>query len=109
MLLPGHPVTYNFYGFVNTDEVFTKYGGVDKFVRWRVRLMERAIERLDFESGVESIVQVHDYTGVSFFSYDPNVRQASRMIISLFQDHYPEFLESKCARRLLRSASSTLC
>ena len=89
-------MSYNFYGRVKADEVFAAPGSVEQFVRWRVQLMERAIDLLDLGNGVDTISQVHDYKDVSFFT-GSGVRQSSRTIITLFQDNYPEFLERKRA------------
>ncbi|KAJ3338821.1 hypothetical protein HDU93_009043 [Gonapodya sp. JEL0774] len=89
----GHPVTYNTYGDLNYSVIFK--GGVDTFIRWRVQLMEKAVALLDFESGVERVTQVHDYSGVSFFGMNQDVRAASKIIIERFQENYPEFLERK--------------
>eukprot|EP00123_Amoebidium_parasiticum_P011221 comp20584_c0_seq1/m.26510 comp20584_c0_seq1/g.26510 ORF comp20584_c0_seq1/g.26510 comp20584_c0_seq1/m.26510 type:complete len:371 (-) comp20584_c0_seq1:207-1319(-) len=91
----NQPVTYNFYGTLDSKAVFEDQGGIDMFVRWRVQLMERAIERLDFENGREEVAQIHDYAGASMMSMDKSMKAASKTIIALFQDHYPEFLSKK--------------
>ena len=61
----GCPVTYNFYGKMNFDEIFSAEDGVDKFIRWRVQLQEKAIEHLDFDGGIEHIMQIHEYAGAN--------------------------------------------
>jgi hypothetical protein len=61
----GCPVTYNFYGKMNFDEIFSAEDGVEKFIRWRVQLQERAIELLDFNGGIEHIMQIHEYSGLN--------------------------------------------
>jgi hypothetical protein len=38
-------------------------GGVETFVRWRVRLMEQAVAQLDFEAGIEHVTQVEKRCG----------------------------------------------
>ena len=75
-------MTYNFYGKMNFDEIFSAEDGIDKFVRWRVQLQERAIELLDFESGIEHVMQIHEYAG----SYSVNRTQniVSRVCASAF-------------------------
>ena len=95
--LVDQPVTYNYYGQVSVDELFGSDDGVERFIRWRVQLMERVIDLLEFGSGHDTSVQVHDYLDVSMLSVDPRVRQASKKIIELFQNHYPEMLSRKCA------------
>ncbi|KAK9766142.1 Non-classical phosphatidylinositol transfer protein (PITP) [Basidiobolus ranarum] len=91
----GGPVTYNVYGNLKADKVFDADGTPTRFVRWRVQLMEKAITLLDFENGIESMTQVHDYHGASIFRMDRRMKAASSQIIQLFQDHYPEFLDCK--------------
>jgi len=90
----GRPVMINVYGNINVKEAFEDVGGIDQFVRWRVQLMEQAIQGLDMES-IEDLVVIHDYKGASMFKMDKNVKAASRTIISLFQNHYPEMLAKK--------------
>ncbi|KAJ3119002.1 hypothetical protein HK098_005769 [Nowakowskiella sp. JEL0407] len=87
----GKPVTYNFYGSIAQDEILSDTA---TFLRWRIQLMEKAIALLDFENGLETITQVHDYTGASLFM-DKRIKATSKEIIKIFQDHYPELLERK--------------
>ncbi|TCD69463.1 Non-classical phosphatidylinositol transfer protein (PITP) [Steccherinum ochraceum] len=92
----GRPVksdfTYNLYGGSNIKTVFSD---VPRFIRWRVQLMERSIELLDFEK-VDQMVQIHDYAGVSFLGgRDANQKAAAAEATNIFQNHYPEFLSSK--------------
>jgi hypothetical protein len=95
----GHPVTWNYYATIDSVEIFKKYNGPDAFIRWRFQLMERAIGQIDLEDpdpkAVETITQIHEYKGVSFFAVDSNVRTASKRIVQMFQDYYPEFLHVK--------------
>lgn len=121
----GRPVTYNMYGGdIDMKEVF---GDVQRFLRyvllyicidakiknwtyrWRVGLMERSIELLNFETH-DQVVQIHgkctfrcitwislisrtDYDGVSLTaSRDPNQKAAASEASSIFQNYYPEFL-----------------
>ncbi|EFJ48320.1 hypothetical protein VOLCADRAFT_60677 [Volvox carteri f. nagariensis] len=94
----GNPgtLTYNYYGSdLDLQSVFGSPGGVATFVRWRVKLMEQAVGLLDFEGGVEHVTQVHDYSGASMFRMDSHTKAASRQIIKLFQDNYPEMLSVK--------------
>eukprot|EP00201_Polytomella_parva_P005518 CAMPEP_0175086368 /NCGR_PEP_ID=MMETSP0052_2-20121109/29210_1 /TAXON_ID=51329 ORGANISM="Polytomella parva, Strain SAG 63-3" /NCGR_SAMPLE_ID=MMETSP0052_2 /ASSEMBLY_ACC=CAM_ASM_000194 /LENGTH=360 /DNA_ID=CAMNT_0016358543 /DNA_START=151 /DNA_END=1232 /DNA_ORIENTATION=+ len=90
----GNPVTYNFYGGMDMQEVFGGTDGPEKFIRWRIWLMEAAIKALDFESGIEHVMQVHDYDGASL-RRDAVVKASTQKIIKLFQDYYPEFLPAK--------------
>jgi len=85
---------YNTYGNINMKEAFEDQGGIDKFVRWRVKLMEQAIQLLDMDN-IENMIIVHDYEGVSFMKMDKNMKLASKTLIKLFQDNYPETLAVK--------------
>lgn len=53
--------------------------------------MEKGIEHVDFIN-IDSMVQVHDYRGVSLFGRTANTKQATNTLIKLMQDNYPEFL-----------------
>ncbi|KAI9289440.1 CRAL-TRIO domain-containing protein [Umbelopsis sp. AD052] len=89
----GRAVTYNLYGGdINLEAVF---GDVENFVRWRVQLMEKGMQHIDFVN-VDSMIQVHDYHGVSLFgSRTANSKQATKEIIKIMQDNYPEVLAKK--------------
>lgn len=87
----GRPVTYNFYGGINQDKVF---GDVDKFIRWRVALMEKGVKQVDFVN-TDAMVQVHDYNGASILGRTANTKEATNLLIKLMQDNYPEFLSNK--------------
>jgi hypothetical protein len=89
----GRPVTYNFYGGLDQDQVF---GQVDRFIRWRVQLMEKGCQQVDFVN-TDSMIQVHDYKGASMFGRTANTKEATKKIIQLMQDNYPEFLVSAAA------------
>ncbi|KIM22854.1 hypothetical protein M408DRAFT_28393 [Serendipita vermifera MAFF 305830] len=88
----GRPVTYNFYGAVDPNVVFKD---VDQFIRWRVNLMEKGISLINF-STVDSMVQVHDYAGVSLMGgRTPNSKAAAGKASQIFADYYPELLHKK--------------
>ncbi|KAI7856159.1 CRAL-TRIO domain-containing protein [Circinella umbellata] len=87
----GRPVCYNFYGELDQEAVF---GDLQKFIRWRVQLMEKGVQLIDFTT-VDTMVQVHDYKGVSMFGRTANSKQATKEIIKIMQDNYPEFLSTK--------------
>jgi hypothetical protein len=71
------------------------FGDIDKFLRWRVGLMERAIEQgCDFLT-TDTIIQIHDYKETSMFSMSAITRRASKSTIQVFTDYYPELLASK--------------
>ncbi|KAF8315464.1 hypothetical protein DL93DRAFT_2079271 [Clavulina sp. PMI_390] len=85
----GRPLTYNVYGGdVKLEEVFKD---LERFLRWRVQLMERAMRQLDFEKA-DSTVQVHDYAGVSSSSRTEQSKKAAAEATRIFGEHYPECL-----------------
>ncbi|KAJ6362823.1 hypothetical protein OIU78_003089 [Salix suchowensis] len=63
-----------------------------KFLRWRVQVLEKGINLLDFKAGgVNSIIQVTDLKDMP----KRELRSASKQILSLFQDNYPEMVARK--------------
>lgn len=95
----GHPVCYNVYSEFQDKELYEKAFGDDdkreRFLRWRIQLLERGIrEQLDFSSsGVCSMVQVTDLK-----NSPPMLgkhRAVTRQALSLLQDNYPEFIAKK--------------
>jgi hypothetical protein len=89
----GRPVIYNLYG-ANKDHRAV-FGDVERFLRWRVALMEKSMALLDFEN-IDQTVQVHDYAGVGLTSSrDANSKRAASEATSIFAGHYPELLHRK--------------
>jgi len=88
----GRPVTYNVYG-AGQDTVAI-FEDTDRFLRWRVALMERALRMLDFET-LDNTVQIHDYLGVSMSSRTAATKKAASEATTIFRDHYPETLYKK--------------
>ncbi|CAI4583516.1 BPK_HP2_G0026760.mRNA.1.CDS.1 [Saccharomyces cerevisiae] len=87
-------VTWNLYGqLVKKKELFQN---VDKFVRYRIGLMERGLSLLDFTSSDNNyMTQVHDYKGVSVWRMDSDIKNCSKTVIGIFQKYYPELLYAK--------------
>ncbi|KAG8749040.1 Non-classical phosphatidylinositol transfer protein (PITP) [Ceratobasidium sp. 428] len=86
------PITYNVYG--GDQDLKEVFGDLDRFLRWRVGLMERGLREIDFVN-VDAMVQVHDYAEVSMTSRDANSKKAAAEATKLFQDYYPELLSAK--------------
>lgn len=92
----GHPVCYNAYGIFRDKDMYERIFGDDeklqKFLRWRVQVLERGIKLLHFKpGGVNSIIQVTDLKDMP----KRELRVASNHILSLFQDNYPEMVARK--------------
>ncbi|KAL5531370.1 hypothetical protein ACEPAG_4247 [Sanghuangporus baumii] len=88
----GRPITYNLYG--GNQDLKAVFGDVDRFIRWRIALMEKGIALMDFEN-IDQMIQVHDYEGVTLSSRDANSKKAASTASAMFQDYYPEFLYKK--------------
>lgn len=101
-------VTWNIYANLKSPKkLFAKFGVGEEnpdqtdlpgtmFLRWRVGLMEKSLLLLQFtNSSNNKIAQVHDYNNVSMFRMDPGMKQATKEIISVFSDNYPELLSKK--------------
>ncbi|KAF8329477.1 CRAL/TRIO domain-containing protein [Cantharellus anzutake] len=84
----GRPITWNVYGGIDQQAVF---GDLNRFLRWRVGLMERGLREVNFTT-VDSMIQVHDYLGAS---RDANSKKAATAASKLFTDYYPELLHQK--------------
>ena len=92
----GHPVCYNVYGVFQDKEVYQKMFADqekrEKFLKWRIQVMERGARKLDFRpGGISTIVQVNDLHN----SPGPakwELRQATKQALHLLQDNYPEFV-----------------
>ncbi|KAI0306110.1 CRAL-TRIO domain-containing protein [Multifurca ochricompacta] len=88
----GRPIVYNIYGGKN--DLATAFSDVQRFIRWRVALMEHGIKLINFET-VDQMIQVHDYEGASLSGRTANSKAAASELTSIFQNHYPEFLARK--------------
>ncbi|KAJ4377663.1 Non-classical phosphatidylinositol transfer protein (PITP) [Neocucurbitaria cava] len=98
-------VTFNIYGAVKDNKA--TFGDLDGFLRWRVGLMEKSVQKLNLSSATEPIpnynegpdpyqgFQIHDYLQVSFLRQDPHVKAATKKTIEILGRHYPETLSRK--------------
>lgn len=92
----GHPVCYNAYGIFTDKELYERiFGDNEKlktFHRWRVQVLERGTNLLQFKpGGVNSMIQVTDLKDMP----KRELRITSNQILSLFQDNYPEMVARK--------------
>lgn len=87
-------VTWNLYGqLVKKKHLFED---VEKFLRYRIGLMERGLRLLDFTNESNCyMTQVHDYKGVSVFRMDSDIKKCTKQVIHIFQKFYPELLFAK--------------
>ncbi|KAG6534993.1 patellin-4-like [Zingiber officinale] len=91
-----HPICYNVSGVFQNDALYLKtFGseeGRERFLRWRIRLMEEGIRLLDFKpGGVASLLQITDLKN-SPGPGKKELRTTMKQVVQLFQDNYPEFV-----------------
>ncbi|RWW25801.1 hypothetical protein GW17_00009832 [Ensete ventricosum] len=105
----GHPVCYNAYGVFKDKVVYERVMGdpekLQRFLRWRIQVMERGVRLLQLRpGGVNSIIQVTDLKDMP----KRQLRAASNHILSLFQDNYPEMVTRKVSARRAPFFASSL-
>lgn len=101
----GQPVCYNTYGVFKDKKLYKSTFGneeqTEKFVRWRVRCMEKGIGQLSFKPGeAESILQVIDLKDCLSHSMK-EFRIATKKVVSILQDNYPEFVSKNVSNSLI--------
>ncbi|KAG6552747.1 hypothetical protein Mapa_005695 [Marchantia paleacea] len=94
----GHPVCYNVYGAFQDKELYQKtFGDSTKlatFLRWRVQVLEKGIQLLNFTpEGPSAMVQITDLKNAPGPT-KKDVKNAANQAVTLLQDNYPE-LSSK--------------
>ncbi|KAI3455896.1 hypothetical protein Pfo_012559 [Paulownia fortunei] len=92
----GHPICYNIFGVLDNEEVYEKTLATEEkreqFLRWRVQLMEKGVQKLDFKpDGINSLVQINDLKNSPGPS-KKEVRAAVNKAVAFLQDNYPEFV-----------------
>ncbi|KAK4399463.1 Patellin-4 [Sesamum angolense] len=91
----GHPICYNIFGVLDNEEIYEKTLATEEkreqFLRWRVQLMEKGIQELNFKpDGINSLVQINDLKNSPGPS-KKEVRAAVNKAVAILQDNYPEF------------------
>ncbi|XP_073301847.1 patellin-4-like [Primulina huaijiensis] len=92
----GHPICYNIFGVLDNEEIYQKTLATEEkreqFLRWRVQLMEKGIQKLNFKpGGVNSFIQINDLKDSPGPS-KKEVRSVVSKAVALLQDNYPEFV-----------------
>lgn len=92
-------ITWNLYGQIKDKSKIFGNGKAEKFIRYRIGLMERGINLLDFDNDDDDncyMTQIHDYKGVSLiFGMNSEMKSSIKEIVSIFQEYYPESLYAK--------------
>ncbi|ESW03291.1 hypothetical protein PHAVU_011G002100 [Phaseolus vulgaris] len=92
----GHPVCYNVFGEFENKELYNKAFSDEekrnKFIRWRIQVLEKSVRSLDFSpTAISTIVQVNDLKNSPGLG-KRELRQATNQALLLLQDNYPEFV-----------------
>ncbi|XP_008793601.2 patellin-4-like [Phoenix dactylifera] len=92
----GRPVCYNVHGVFQDEDLYMKAFGTEEkreqFVRWRVQLMEKGIQKLDFKPGsIASFVNIIDLKNSPGPS-KKELRLTINQAVELLQNNYPEFV-----------------
>ncbi|KAI9122616.1 hypothetical protein K1719_006456 [Acacia pycnantha] len=92
----GHPVCYNVFGVFDSEEMYHKTFGTEEkrseFLRWRLQLMEKGIQKLDMKpGGVSSLLQINDLKN-SPGPAKKELRVATKQALAILQDNYPEMV-----------------
>lgn len=92
----GHPICYNIFRVLEREDIYEKTAATEEkreqFLRWRVQLMEKGVEKLDFKAdGINSLLQINDLNN-SLGASKKEVRVALNKAVALLQDNYPEFV-----------------
>eukprot|EP00249_Psilotum_nudum_P025559 c30178_g1_i1 orf=309-1859(+) len=95
----GHPVCYNVYGAFQDPELYQQTFGdaekIGRFLRWRIRLMEEGLQRLNFRpAGASAMVQITDLRNAPGPARK-ELKTASKQAVTLLQDNYPELVVKK--------------
>lgn len=70
----------------------------EQFLRWRVQVMEKGIQKLDFKpGGVASLLQINDLKNLPGPS-KKELRLATKEAVDLLQDNYPEIVARNVRR-----------
>ncbi|XP_065859425.1 patellin-4 [Euphorbia lathyris] len=90
----GHPVCYNFFSVLGNEEIYgrTFEERREKFMRGRIQIMEKGIQKLDFKpGGVSAILQISDLKNTPLPT-KKELRNATKKVVELLQENYPEFV-----------------
>ncbi|TKY52740.1 Patellin-4 protein [Spatholobus suberectus] len=92
----GRPVCYHVCGAFKDRHLYKNTFGIhhkgDKFLRWRIQIMEKAINKLCFrEGGVDSIIQVFDLKNTPM-QRTKELNSLGKKALIMFQNYYPELI-----------------
>lgn len=82
----GNPIIYTDYSLLSKLGLLAD---PEKFTRWRIYILEKALKHADFAHGGEKITQVFDWTGMGIF-LDSRVNDSNHRLSALTKLYYPE-------------------
>jgi hypothetical protein len=85
----GNPIIYTNYSAMSKASLLSD---VDKFVRWRISVLEKALASADFINGGEKVTFVYDWAGCGLF-LDGKVNESQNKFNNLMKLYYPECAE----------------
>ena len=90
----GHPVCQNAYGVFQDEDLYNiTFGDDDKsgrFLRWRIQLIEKGIQKLSFKPKViNSMIQITDLKNSSGLSKCRGLQQSTKKTLPILEDKYP--------------------
>lgn len=91
----GRPVCYHLYEVYRDKDLYKKTFGTQEkcelFLRWRIQMMEIAVKKLCFRSGVDGIIQVYDLKNAPLQGMK-ELHSLSKKALVLYQNYYPEII-----------------
>jgi len=87
----GNPIIYTDFGAMAKASLVND---TDKFVRWRISILEKAMAKADFANGGEKITFINDWTGCGLF-LDSKVNESQKKLLNFMRLYYPECTEWK--------------
>ncbi|XP_047169899.1 patellin-4-like [Vigna umbellata] len=92
----GRPVCYQVCGVFKDRRIYKKTFGshnrCDRYLRWKIQLIEKAVKKLTFrEGGVDSVIQVFDLKNTPMQG-TKELNSLSKKALILFQNYYPEII-----------------
>lgn len=91
----GRPVCYHVYGVFRDRHMYKKTFGTQetchRFLRWRIQLMEMAVQKLCFRAGVDSMIHIYDLNHTPIQGMK-ELNSLGKKALILFQNYYPELI-----------------
>jgi hypothetical protein len=87
----GNPILYTNYSLLSK---LSLVADPEKFLRWRVHVLEKALSKANFEQGAEKVTQIFDWSGVGLF-LDSKISESNNRLAAICRSYYPECFEYK--------------